>query len=100
MRLNYEGRKRSVSRPSLVTRLQQAFDTDGRSGDADVLEELSTHATAAYDSVRAEVYKPDVLADEMQPVLRYAASLPTRLTFPPGESGSHAFHNLAMESAF
>ncbi len=40
--------------PDWKQRLQRAFDANGHTCDADVLEELSTHAATAYDALRAE----------------------------------------------
>ena len=40
--------------PDWTQRLQHAFDVNGHACDSDVLDELSTHAAAAYDTLRAD----------------------------------------------
>ena len=40
--------------PEWRQRLQRAFNANGHACDADVLDELSTHAAAAYDALRAD----------------------------------------------
>ena len=39
--------------PDWKQRLQRMFDAHGHACDADVLEELNTHAAAEYDALRA-----------------------------------------------
>jgi putative ABC transport system permease protein len=40
--------------PDWKQRLHRAFEANGQTSDADVLEELSTHAAASYETLRAE----------------------------------------------
>ena len=76
--------------PDWTQRLHRAFDTHGHTCAADVLEELSTHASAAYDTMRAEGTDADEaerrVADLIEVWLREAADLRRIPRRPPANS--------------